>query len=179
MAVHRDLPDNQLHEPKGVAGASANTVYQADGAGSGSWSLPDAADISVNNPDYVSTNLNDALTEIFEVFGLVDARFTDVSSPSTILLPVPFSCEILQIRMILGGTITTADSTITVTRSDGAAMGTKLIPFSGSAEGSAFEFTPSGNSILTYPTHKYVKLVTDGNSSTAQPLFCQMEIRRT
>lgn len=35
---HKNIPDAQLHEPKGVASASANTVYLADGLGSGSWS---------------------------------------------------------------------------------------------------------------------------------------------
>lgn len=34
---HSDLPDNLLHEPKGAATAVANTVYVADGAGSGSF----------------------------------------------------------------------------------------------------------------------------------------------
>ena len=37
---HKNIPDNQLHEPKGVASASANTVYMADGLGSGSWMAP-------------------------------------------------------------------------------------------------------------------------------------------
>jgi hypothetical protein len=37
MAEHKDLPDNQLHEPKGVAAASINTAYVANGAGSGTW----------------------------------------------------------------------------------------------------------------------------------------------
>lgn len=178
MAIHRDLIDSELHEPKGVAGASVNQIYVADGVGSGSWDLLAAGAVSVSNPSYTSTNLNDALTEIFNVFGLVDGRFLDVSSPSTILLPVPFSCEITKIRMILGGAITTSDSTITVTRSDGAAMGTQVIAFSGSTEGTAYEFTPTGNATLTYPTHRYVKLVTDGASSTAQPLFIQAEITR-
>lgn len=34
---HKDIPNNQLHEPKGVSGASPNTVYVANGSGSGSW----------------------------------------------------------------------------------------------------------------------------------------------
>lgn len=34
---HKLLPDNQLHEPKGVASAAVNTVYSANGAGSGTW----------------------------------------------------------------------------------------------------------------------------------------------
>lgn len=37
---HVDLTDPNLHEPKGVATATAGQVYQADGAGSGSWELP-------------------------------------------------------------------------------------------------------------------------------------------
>ncbi len=34
---HRLIPDDQLHEPKGVAGASSNTTYFANGSGSGNW----------------------------------------------------------------------------------------------------------------------------------------------
>ena len=37
MAAHSTLPDAQLHEPKGVAGAATQTVYVANGAGSGVW----------------------------------------------------------------------------------------------------------------------------------------------
>lgn len=34
---HKNIPDAQLHEPKGVASASAGEAYIADGAGSGDW----------------------------------------------------------------------------------------------------------------------------------------------
>lgn len=34
---HKDLPDNLCHEPKGASTAGANTVYIADGNGSGSF----------------------------------------------------------------------------------------------------------------------------------------------
>lgn len=38
MAVqHKDIPDAQLHEPKGVAGAVQRQVYVANGSGSGVW----------------------------------------------------------------------------------------------------------------------------------------------
>ncbi|MEL7422971.1 MAG: hypothetical protein AAFN81_08280 [Bacteroidota bacterium] len=37
---HRDIPDAQLHEPKGVNIAAQGTAYIADGAGSGSWTSP-------------------------------------------------------------------------------------------------------------------------------------------
>ncbi len=38
---HRDIPEAQLHEPKGVSTAQANQTYVADGATSGSWSEPE------------------------------------------------------------------------------------------------------------------------------------------
>ena len=37
MTQHSALTGADLHEPKGVAAASAGTVYIADGVGSGSW----------------------------------------------------------------------------------------------------------------------------------------------
>lgn len=37
MAEHRNLTGASLHEPKGVENAASDTVYTADGAGSGSW----------------------------------------------------------------------------------------------------------------------------------------------
>lgn len=38
MAVqHKNIPDAELHEPKGVASATANTTYFANGSGSGTW----------------------------------------------------------------------------------------------------------------------------------------------
>ena len=38
MVDHASLTGAALHEPKGIDAAAANTVYIADGAGSGSWS---------------------------------------------------------------------------------------------------------------------------------------------
>lgn len=38
MAVeHVNITDPEIHEPKGVASASAGQIYTADGAGSGNW----------------------------------------------------------------------------------------------------------------------------------------------
>lgn len=35
---HKDIPDSQRHEPKGIDSASIHQMYIANGAGSGSWS---------------------------------------------------------------------------------------------------------------------------------------------
>lgn len=37
MVEHVDIPDGEIHEPKGISTASNGSVYVADGAGSGSW----------------------------------------------------------------------------------------------------------------------------------------------
>src|SRR5690554_2871838 len=34
---HRNIPDGELHEPKGAATALEGTFYKSDGSGSGSW----------------------------------------------------------------------------------------------------------------------------------------------
>lgn len=41
MVEHVNIPDSELHEPKGVAGATVNQTYVANGAGSGSWTEPE------------------------------------------------------------------------------------------------------------------------------------------
>jgi len=35
--IHRNLPDSELHEPKGVSAAAADQVYVTDGSGSGTF----------------------------------------------------------------------------------------------------------------------------------------------
>lgn len=45
MAIqHKDIPDANLHEPKGVSLATNKSVYKANGAGSGAWSKITDAD---------------------------------------------------------------------------------------------------------------------------------------
>ncbi len=46
--AHSALTGSNLHEPKGVASASANTVYVADGAGSGAWTDVNSVVTSTN-----------------------------------------------------------------------------------------------------------------------------------
>lgn len=36
-SIHKNLPDNQRHEPKGASTAASDSVYVSDGAGSGVW----------------------------------------------------------------------------------------------------------------------------------------------
>lgn len=51
---HKDLPDSQLHEPKGVAASSSSEVYVANGAASGTWRQIKETDLDLSDK---STNL--------------------------------------------------------------------------------------------------------------------------
>lgn len=102
----------------------------------------------------------------------------DVSTASFVLVPIPFNVKIQSIKYTLGAAITGADSVITVTRGGGgAAMGTQTIAFTSSAEGTSFTQTPSGNDTITATTHNYIKIATDGASSTAVPLYITIKAK--
>lgn len=135
-----NIPDGERHEPKGAAAASIDQVYASDGAGSGSWRDIPFSDTVV---------------------------MADVSAPSFVIIPIPIDVEIQAIKYVLWGAITAADSTITVTRGgDSASLGTQVIDYASSGEGITFTQTPSGNSTISASTHKYLKITSNGNSST-------------
>ena len=152
MAIeHVDIPDGERHEPKGVSTATIDQVYVADGAASGAWrTLP----------------FQDSVI------------MADVSAPSFELIAIPNNCIIDSITFVLYNAITVADSTVTITRGgDAASLGTKVIPFTGSAEGTTFVFTPAGNNTLTATTHKYLKIATDGASTTTSKMVITIKGR--
>lgn len=66
MANHADLTGTELHEPKGVAAAAADTVYKANGSGSGAWAK--VASDEVTSADsggyYTGTDVEAILQEI-------------------------------------------------------------------------------------------------------------------
>jgi hypothetical protein len=56
---HRDIPDAQRHEPKGISTASANQLYLSNGSASGSWvaasRMAGTGWAQYSNTTYVST----------------------------------------------------------------------------------------------------------------------------
>ena len=67
---HNVLTDPELHEPKGVAVASANAVYLADGTGSGSW-LHQNPHAGCYHENVSGTTNTQALSDTYEPIGLV------------------------------------------------------------------------------------------------------------
>ncbi len=153
MAIeHVNIADGERHEPKGASTATIDQVYASDGAASGSWrEIP-----------YSDTIIMD-----------------DVSTASFVLMPIPMNVTIQSIKYVLWGAITVADSTITVTDGAGNALGTQVIAFTGSGEGTVFTQTPSGNASIVASTEKYLKFATNGNSSTTMPISITIKAKVT
>lgn len=165
MALHKDLTGSDLHEPKGVAAAAANLLYVTDGAGSGTHQkiTTDSLDLTeMENPNTV----------------YLTAVLTDVSTASFVLVPAPGDCTFVSAVFILGGAISGADSTVSLTRNDGSSFGSSVtITQSGSAEGDIDTFTATLNTTIT--ANGYVKIATDGASTNTIPLYCLLKFTRT
>lgn len=153
MAIeHVNIVDGERHEPKGASTATIDQVYASDGAASGAWREIPYSDTVV---------------------------MADVSAASFVIMPIPMNVTIQSIRYTLWGAITVADATITVTDGLGASLGTQVIAFTGSAEGTTFDQTPSGNATITASTEKYLKFASNGNSSTTMQLSITIKAKVT
>lgn len=164
MAEHKDLPDSQLHESKGVSTASVNTVYVADGSGSGSWKKLDLVSLNTSSSLY---NLNK---------DILQATLPDVSEPNTIVLPVVSPRTLTKVTAVLTNAITVANSILSFYNNT-TLIGTLTIAYSGSAEGTTFTYTPISNN--TFTTGSRIKIVNDGGSTTASHLELVLEFTIT
>jgi hypothetical protein len=145
MAHHKDLTGTDLHEPKGVAAASAGTVYVANGSGSGAWTAQKGSVY--------------ALTRTFD----------DVSTAADMYVAIPKNGTIARIEAVLDAAITLANSAVTFSIGGVAVDSSALtIAFSGSAPGTEFNSTPSGHN--TVVAGNVLKISTDGASSTVAKL---------
>lgn len=164
MALHKDLTGADLHEPKGQASAAANTVYVANGAGSGTHQKIALASLdltSVQNPNTV----------------YVEGFLDDVSNPSFIIIPAPEGCTFVSAQMFLSAGITVANAIVSFTRNDGSSFGSSVtITQAGSTEGTPFSFTATLNQTITNPG--YVKVTTDGGSTTTARLHILCKFTR-
>ena len=164
MALHKDLTGADLHEPKGQAAAAVNTVYVADGAGSGTHKKVPLLSLDLTTMESPNT---------YYLSGVLP----DVSTSSLLLIPVIDQSTLISIRCTLNSNITVADSTLTFLRQDGASLGTPLvIPFTGSALGVGYSFAATTNT--TIAASGWIKIETDGLSTTAAALSITLKLTR-
>jgi hypothetical protein len=165
MPEHRDLTGASLHETKGADTASADTVHVADGAGGTDW-VKLTAD-HIDTASIFNTNKYQLVCEL-----------ADVSTADFVLVPIVKASTLTKVTTILHTAITGADAGLTVTNSNGpTSIGTITVTQSGSAEGDIDTLTPASNN--TFIAGSYVKIATDGASSTASKLTIVLELTQT
>ena len=83
MALHQNLTDPELHEPKGASTAPSRTVYIADGSGSGDWEPPQASDVQVEagTDGLLADDLQAILQDIYTKIAALDLRVTELETP--------------------------------------------------------------------------------------------------
>lgn len=142
---HRDLTGAQLHEPKGVATAPNNTVYVADGSGSGVWS------------DILATVKNRNIVPL-------TVYIDDISTAQSVWVVPHIAGVISKVYVTLFSSINTANSVVTL-EINGVlvTMPTLTITHAGSVAGSTYNSTPSGTNTVASGTP--IEIITDGASS--------------
>lgn len=173
MPEHNVITDPEIHEPKGASTAGVDTVYVADGAGSGTWEKVTAdsldAGISTDLQADIEAAILDGTLSILEAETYVFCIIPDISTGSTLFVPIPEDSTLIQAVCVLEGAITGADATITFRNETNDELGTEVIAFTSSAAGDTYVFTPGAFETFTGPT--YMKIITDGGSTDAQRLF--------
>jgi hypothetical protein len=164
MPLHSALTGADLHEPKGADTASNNTVYVSNGAGSGAWTLIDSSNIDS--------------TSIFNTNQFtLHVKINDIGTAENVFVPIPYPCTLTSISSILGGAITTANSTITFTKNSSGSLGTIVVTQAGSAEGDRDALTPVSNN--TFVTTDWLRIANDGAATGPQPLGITLNFTRT
>lgn len=151
MTEHRLLTGASLHEPKGCETATSGQVYVANGTGGGTWT------------DKLSgiQNLN-----IYATAG----RIPDISNPGDSFFHVmPFKAQLTKLYVAYGGTITTANSVLTLYKNGIAQTPTFSVPFAGSGAGVVWYSLVTPN--LSVNENDVLEVRTDGGSSVTFPAY--------
>lgn len=151
MPSHADLTGADLHEPKGADSASLDTVYVADGAGSGAWQKVEAAQIDTTSV----LNVNKFSLSVY---------FPDIGTASTIYVPLGVACTLKKVTSAINGAIATTNTILTVANYAGTTIGTITIAFSGSAAGDIDTLSAASNN--TFLAGTFLKISSDGATSS-------------
>lgn len=149
MSEHKDLPDSERHEPKGISAAPANTVYVSAGTGTGTWQ------------NLLATVYNRNFVPLF-------GEIPDVSTAGSIFIPNPIAGVISKIFVTLQTGITAANAIVTAEINGVLVTGSSAtITQAGSTGGSTFSSTPSGANVVS--AGGAIEIITDGGSTTTAP----------
>ncbi len=161
---HATLTGSDLHEPKGAASATADSVYVADGAGSGTWEK-----ITADSIDTTSIlGVNQFTISLF---------WDDMGTAGSRYIPIPFACTCTQIYTCIQAAIAGANNIFTFRNTAGSSMGTITVTQAGSAAGDVDSLTPASNNTFTAGT--FMKIDTDGGDSGTTDAYMTLIFTRT
>lgn len=163
MVAHKDLTGADLHESKGVASASINTVYVADGSGSGTWKTLEASSISGSSV----LNINKQF---------VSFNFPDIGTLGSRYLAFTRACRIDKVTVVLQGATATTATNLTFRNDAGTSMGVLNIGNAATA-GAVGTLVPVSNNTFTADTKLQVD--TDGGTSTNVAVEITLEVTWT
>ncbi len=144
---HKDIPDGNRHEPKGISTAASGDIYVANGTGGGAWDNPIA---DINNSNYMTLNVS----------------IPDISTAGSYYVANPIVGTIYKAYVTLDNAITIADAIVSFEIGGVAVTGGNITcAFTGSASGSVFSSTPSA--LNTVSGGGSIEVITDGGSTTA------------
>ncbi len=96
------------------------------------------------------------------------------AAPVAAYIRAPFRCRLLKVTGILGGAVTTADGTVTVSVNS-ATLATFAVPQSGSAAGQLFSAMPPSPAYLN--EDDVIVLTPSGASGTSIPMHFSIAVR--
>lgn len=169
MVEHVDITDPELHEPKGIAAATVDQVYVANGAGSGAWEKITSDSLNQSSIETYIQSILDDDTLVLPTFFTATVVIPDISTLSDVYIAVPEDCTVIEACSVLAGPITVADAIITFFNGANSLGAGMTVGFSGSAAGDVDTFTATTNTEVTGPS--YLRIHTDGGSTDAQPLY--------
>lgn len=150
-ATHASMAGADLHEPKGVAAATANKVYVSDGAGSGSWlKLPALGLDTVTNFSINRQN--------------VTFRIAALSTSGNNFFVIPYICTVNKIWTVIQGTTNTAQTILTCKNNAGSSMGTITVA-NGAVAGTVGSLVPVSNN--TFTAGQTLNIASNGGSGAA------------
>lgn len=149
---HSALTGAELHEPKAASGASANTIYSSDGAGSGGWKKVVAASIdtsSIKNSNKIVLNVT----------------LNNLETAGSNFIVMPIAGSIASINSVIDQAIDADTSLVFKIASVVVTGGGITIASAGSAGGDVDTSTPTAANVLT--AYQALEIVKDGVPTTA------------
>ena len=159
---HSALTGASLHEPKGAAAASADTMLAANGAGVTNWQKVAVANINTSSVKNVN--------KIYLTYTI-----TDLNAAASYYLVCPLAGVISKIYSVIESALATADNVLTFEIAGVAVTnGTVTITQAGSAAGDVDSATPTAARTLT--AGQALEIISDGGTSSTTKCTLTFEI---